>query len=97
MVEIRSTALAELIRLSPGDKRELASWLRAEALKADAQAEPAEPPGDPEEVTVAEVNTIRERLRRIEPYTRGRIIDTFRNDLVDDMVGDTGEEACKNG
>lgn len=87
MVSIHSKTLAELLRLSPDEKRELASWLRAEAIKAEAQEVPApEPEADAEEVTVAEVNTIRERLRSIEPYTRGQILTTLRNDLTDDLL-----------
>lgn len=80
--------LQELRALSPEDMRSLSSYLREWAEEKEAGADPAElrAPETAEELTVGELNSLRERLRRVEPYTRGQILTTLRNDLTDDIL-----------
>lgn len=84
---VKLHTLRELRSLSPEDMRSLSSYLREWAEEKEAGADPEErtEPETAEEITVGELNSLRERLRKVDPYLRGEIYTTLRNDLMEDM------------
>ena len=81
---LRSKTVAELMRLSPQQKRMVALWLRKEAREQE------EPPFDPdpkEGTTVAETIAVLEAFRKLDKLARDILIKQVLKD----------EEAAVNG
>lgn len=68
MLELRKNTVAELLRLSPMEKREAAAWLRREAREQEEREEPGE--GS----TVAEATAALEALRSLDRESRALVI-----------------------
>lgn len=67
-MELRKNTVAELMRLSPEEKREAAAWLMRESL------EQVEEPGE-KGSTVAEATAALEALRSLDKYSRGLVVE----------------------
>lgn len=73
---LKKNTVAELMRLSPEEKREAAAWLRREAREQEGKNQG---PGD-EGSTVAEATAALEALRSLDKYSRGLVIEQVRRE-----------------
>lgn len=74
MLELRKNTVAELLRLSPMEKREAAAWLRREAREQEEREEPGE--GS----TVAEATEALEALRSLDRESRALVMEQARRE-----------------
>ena len=73
---LKKNTVAEILRLSPEEKREAAAWLRREAREQEGKNQG---PGD-EGSTVAEATAALEAIRSLDEYSRGLVVEQVRRE-----------------